>query len=81
MLSKKTREALKFTEEQEQIYKSLERNERVLKACLYDCNVSSKIIEKIIAAADLSNVDPENTEALKEDIKEKWKDFIINKGE
>ncbi len=77
MISNKNLEELKLTEEQLLKYKELEKKEAVLRSCLKKCGVRGAVIEKIISKSDLKKVDVDNTEALEEDIKETWKDFIF----
>ena len=81
MINEKSLGTLKLTEEQLKKYKELVQKESVLRGVLNECGVHHTAVEKIIAKSDLNIVDPDNLEALKENIKNTWSDFITKKGE
>ena len=79
MLSKKNLEELKLTEGQLEKYKDFERKRTAFRSVLNRCKVHPNVIEKILANSDLNKVDLNNLEALEENIKQTWSDFIIKK--
>ena len=81
MLNEKSLKGLNLTPDQLQNYRELEHKESLFRDALRRCKVHPSAIDKIIAKSDLTRVNPDNIEALEENIKETWSDFIIKKGE
>ena len=81
MLSEKNLEELSLTEEQMKKYREFVQKEKLLRMTLKECGVHAAAIEGIIARSDLNKVNADNVEALKEDIKNSWSDFIIHKSD
>ena len=80
MLSKKNLDELKLNDEQLKRYKDFERKEKAFRSVLVKCEVHPMAINKIISNSDLNKVDLNNLEALEENVKETWSDFIKQKG-
>ena len=78
MLSKKNLEELGLSEEQKAKYEEFERKETTLRGALKRCKVSNNAIDKIIATSDLNKVDSEHIEALEEEMKNMWMEFIFD---
>lgn len=79
MLNEKSLNELKLTEEQLQMYKSLEKKESALRNTLHKCGVHQNVVEKIIGKSDLNKIDLNNLEALEESVRQEWSDFIIER--
>lgn len=76
MYSDKTIKSLNLSEEQETKLRELHQKEKILRDALKRCKVRECALEKIISKSDLNLIDADNMEALEEDIKTTWKDFI-----
>ena len=81
MWSKKNLDELRLTDNQLKKYRELAYKEELYRETLKKCKVHHTAIEKIISRSDLNMVNPDELSALEENIKETWKDFIIQKGE
>ena len=79
MLSEKNINELNLSEEQLMKYKELLHKENILRSALIRCGVHPTAVEKITRSSDLKRVDPNNIEALEEDIRQTWSDLIIKK--
>lgn len=62
-----------------QIYKTLETKEKVLRGVLLDAGITYKAIDKIVDKTDLNKIDTNNTDLLKEQIKESFGGLIIDR--
>lgn len=78
MLSNKLIDLLQLNEEQQKLLKDAISKENILRRALRDCNVYPNMIEKIISGSDLSKIDPEDVEGLKEVIKQEWEEVIYS---
>lgn len=78
MWSKKNVEELNLTPEQMAIFTDYQNREQALRRSLTKCKVNKTATEKIITKSDLKRVDLEHTDALEEEIKNMWKDFIYD---
>ena len=81
MLSEKNLAELNLTEDQMKKYRNFEQRERMFRSILKKCGVHHSAIDKIILKSDLNKIDMNNLEALEEDVKDTWSDFIVKKGE
>jgi hypothetical protein len=77
MLSKKNLEELKLTEEQLKKYEDFVRRRSALRDILLRAKVHNTAIIKILEKSDLNRVDLNNLEALEEDVKESFSEFIL----
>lgn len=78
-MNKSIIKALNLTEEQIEKFKHLERQEETLKEALEAARVHKSAAARILAAADLTKIEPASVGILTEQIREKWADFIIDK--
>lgn len=79
MLSKKNLEELKLTEEQLKKYEDFVRRRSALRDILLKVKVHNTAIIKILEKSDLNRVDLNNLEALEEDVKESFSEFILKR--
>ena len=80
MIPAKNVKALNLTPEQAEIYKDLERREKLLADALKRCGVYPQAIPGIIAKSDLMRIDANNITALEADINDTWSGLIKKRG-
>lgn len=79
MINEKNLIELGLSDEQMKMYKDFTKRENALRGILKKCGVHASAVERIISKSDLNKVDMNNLEALEENIKQTWSDFIIKK--
>ena len=81
LIPKKNLHELHLTDEQMEKYNELEAKANALERVVRLCGVHPTATNKIVMMCDLNKVDMNNLEALEEDVKTEFADFIIKKGE
>lgn len=78
-MHKSTLRALQLTEQQRATLESYERKEDALKEALKRAGINSSAAKHITAAADLEKVNAEDVDALTEQVKIQWAEFLPDK--
>ena len=78
MISERNIKDLHLSDEQMQIYQELSKKAGILKNELRNMGISRNAIDKIVNSTDLTKIDTENIELLRNQIQETWGLLIVS---